>query len=405
MFGGKRAPTARRRGQAASCGGRFPIAAIVRVRTITLEGRLWVAAPLGVALAVLACAPAAARRPAIEGRVAASGFEVVALAPDGRTRAAAARRDFELVPPARTVTLHLRDARGEYAGPVVVAGRGPRAVVRVRAGARLGTIRVYEGYARSEEDAARRRRGRGHAARANRGVPIGAGRLGLVRATARGPVGPGHDRDSDGIPGLWDVDDDGDLIADSAERRRSRTGSGLRPAGGLRACVEPVCSGRLTLAVSSLDEVDTEVWVALVAALLAAASLGWQLGGALGRRRGHRIDVDARLGLPVYSQGGGRWAIFIEVTNDSEHPIRWVSAALELRDGRALYLMDHPPAGDLPAVIQPHDSHHTWVDCAEVERQGVDLRQPMAAAVKLATGEVVRSRTRRLVERRWRGRR
>jgi hypothetical protein len=64
--------------------------------------------------------------------------------------------------------------------------------------------------------------------------------------------------------------------------------------------------------------------------------------------------------------------------------------------------MDHPPGGDLPAVIQPHDSHHTWVDCAEVERQGVDLRQPVAAAAKTATGEVYRSRSRRLAGRRTR---
>jgi hypothetical protein len=274
--------------------------------------------------------------------------------------------------------------------------------VRVRAGARLGTIRVEDGYARTEDEPARRRRGRGRPARAREGVPIGVGRLGLVRSSARGPVGPGHDRDADGIPGLWDVDDDGDLVPDSAERRRSRAGSGLRPAGGLAACAEPVCSGRLTLAVSSLDDVDTAVWLALAAALLAAASLGWQLGGALARRRRDRVDVDVRLGLPVYSQGGGRWAIFIEVTNGSEHPIRWIAATLELGDGRILYLMDHPPGGDLPAVVQPHDSHHTWVDCVEVERQGVDLRRPVTATVKMATGEVSRSRPRRLLGRRWR---
>jgi len=362
-----------------------------------------VAAPLGVALAVLACAPAAsARRPAIEGRVAGSGYEVVALAADGRSRAAPARRDFELVPPARTVTLHLRHRNGVYLGPVVLAGRGPRAVVGVRAGARLGTIAVHVGYGRTREVPARRRLGRGRPVRANDGVPIGVGRLGLVRSTPRGPVGPGHDRDADGIPGLWDADDDGDLVPDTAERRRSRGGSGLRSAGGLAACVEPLCSGRFSLAAAGLEDLDTEVWVALAAALLAAASLGWQLGSTLARRRRDRVDVEVRLGLPVYSQGGGRWAIFIEVTNGSEHPVRWVSAALELRDGRTLYLMDHPPGGELPAVIQPRDSHHTWVDCAEVERQGVDLRQPVTAALKMDTGEAYRSRARRLAGRRTR---
>jgi hypothetical protein len=166
--------------------------------------------------------------------------------------------------------------------------------------------------------------------------------------------------------------------------------------------VEPVCSGRIALGAGGLDDVDTEVWLALAAALLAIASLAWQLGSSMGRRRSGRIHVEARLGLPVYSQGGGRWAIFIEVTNETDHPVRWVSASLELHDSRTLYLMDHPPAGALPAVIQPSDSHHTWVDCAEVERQGVDLHEPVVAVAKMATGEVHRSARRRLVGRRTR---
>jgi len=369
----------------------------------TIRPQNQIAAPLCVVLALLGCAPsAAARRPPIEGRVAGSGYVVVALAPDGSSRAARARREFSVVPPARTVTLHLRGRDDVYLGPIVVAGRGKRAVVRVRPGARLGTIAVHGSYGRTRSAPRGRWRGRGPTVRANAGIPIGAGRLGLVRSTPRGPVGPGHDRDADGIPGLWDVDDDGDLRPDTSERRAGARGSGLRSAGGLVACVEPVCSGRLSLGASSLNDIDTELWIALGAALLAAASLGWQLGSAFGRRRRERIHVEARLGLPVYSQGGGRWAIFIEITNGSEYPVRWVSASLELRDGRTLYLMDHPPGGELPAVVQPHDSHHTWVDCAELERQGVDLRQPVAATAKMATGEVYRSRPRRLVGRRTR---
>jgi hypothetical protein len=363
-------------------------------------------ATLGVAAAALACGPAAeARRPSIEGRVAGSGYVVVALAPDGRSRSVLAQRDFELVPPARTVTLHLRDGDGVYRGPIVVAGRGRRATVQARAGARLGTIEVRNGYGRVKRALSARRRGRGRPARASGGVPIGVGRLGLVRSTPRGPVGPGHDRDRDGIPGLWDVDDDGDLVPDSAERRRGRSGTGLAAAGGLAACVDPVCSGRLSVGASSIDQVDPELLIALLAALLAALSLGWQIGSALARRDRHRIDVEARLGLPVYGQGRGRWAVFIEVTNGSDHPIRWVSASLELRDGRVLYLMEYPPGGELPAVIQPQDSHLTWVDCEEVERQGVDLHEPIAAAAKMATGEVYRSRPRRLAGRRTRARR
>ena len=98
----------------------------------------------------------------------------------------------------------------------------------------------------------------------------------------------------------------------------------------------------------------------------------------------------------MYSQGAGRWAVFIEVFNRTDHPVRWVSAALETKDGRIFYLMEHPPGGELPAVIQPHDSHHTWVDCHELERQGLALDEPVIAAAKLATGEIYRSPAKRL---------
>src|SRR5688572_11789698 len=72
------------------------------------------------ALAVVLCAPAAAaaRRPPIEGKLGAS-YTVLALASDGRARYARdVRGDFELVPPARTVTLHLLGSSGRYLGPV-----------------------------------------------------------------------------------------------------------------------------------------------------------------------------------------------------------------------------------------------------------------------------------------------
>jgi hypothetical protein len=73
-----------------------------------------------------------------------------------------------------------------------------------------------------------------------------------------------------------------------------------------------------------------------------------------------------------------------------------------MRDGRVFYLMEHPAGGELPAVIQPHDSHHTWVDCHELERQGLVLDQPVTASAKFATGEVYRSQARRLASRRSR---
>ena len=360
------------------------------------------AAACVVALALLAPAAADARRPAIEGRLPAS-YTVVALAADGRTRAVEnVRGDFELVPPARTVTLHLLGSTGRYLGPVVVAGSGRHAVVRVRAGAKLGTLRVREGWARAGRKVPSRRQGRGRAARARAGVPIGAGVLGRVRSRASGPSGPGRDTDLDGIPGRDDVDDDGDLVLDVRDRPVGRrAANGLARAGGLDACIDPVCSGTAAVGVGGLDDGDTALVISIVAAVLALLSLAWQVARALRRRR-RAIEVEARLGLPVYSQGAGRWAVFIEVFNRTEHPVRWVSAALEMKDGRIFYLMEHPPGGELPAVIQPHDSHHTWVDCHELERQGLALAEPVIAAAKLATGEVYRSPAKRLASRRSR---
>ncbi len=357
------------------------------------------------ALAVALCVPAvaAARRPAIEGRLAAS-YTVLALASDGRSRSARdVRGDFKLMPPARTVTLHLLGSSGRYLGPVVVRRRSGAAFVRVRAGAKLGTLEVRDGWVSAGRKVPARRLGRGRPARARAGVPIGAGVLGRVRSRPAGPAGAGRDRDRDGIPGRFDVDDDGDLVLDTREPRGARrTTAGLAAAGGLDACVDTPCSGVAAVEVAGLDEVDTVLVLAIVAAVLALASLIWQASTALGRRRRGNIEVQARLGLPVYSQGAGRWAVFIEVFNRTDHPMRWTSAALEMRDGRIFYLMEHPPGGELPAVIQPHDSHHTWVDCHELERQGLALDESVIAAAKLATGETFRSPAKRLASRRSR---
>jgi hypothetical protein len=358
------------------------------------------------ALLVLALAPPAAHAGRITGKLSAGGYRVVAVAPDGtmRSKATAGRR-FSLTAPTRTVTLHLLDSRGVYFGPVVVGTHAGRAVTGVRSGARLGSIHVFasRGYARPTHDVRRRWRVQARVARQHDGAPIGAGVFGRVRSRPSGPGGPGLDRDLDGVPGLFDVDDDGDLRPDVSEHGASRaaraTGALAVAAPGLAAaCPELICSGRLSARVSNVRDVDVALAVAILAAVMAAVSLAWQMSRALrGRHRG--VFVEVRLGLPVYQQGGGQWAVFIEALNQTEHPVRWVSAALETRDGRSLYLMQYPSGGELPAVIAPHDSHHTWVACTELERSGLDLRVPIAASAKLDSGEMIRSKTRRLVSR------
>ena len=342
--------------------------------------------------ALLTAPGADARRPAIKGRVTAP-YTVIALAQNGHERSERVRGKFAIVPPARTVTLHLVDGDGVYLGPVVARGRGGRAVVRVRAGAKLGTLRVKNGWVKPGRRIASRRFDRGRPARARNGVPIGAGVLGRVRAPAVGPDGPGRDQDLDGLPGRFDVDDDGDLVLDTQEASRPRAPRADLVTGGGTGAVD---------AGFDDDDDDTALIIAIAAAALGLTSLLWQIGSALARRRRRGVEVEARLGLPVYSQRAGRWAVFIEVHNRTDHPVRWIAAALEMRDRRMFYLMDHPTGGELPAVIAPHDSHHTWVDCHELESQGLALDEPVVAAAKLATGETYYSTPKRLAPRRSR---
>jgi hypothetical protein len=95
--------------------------------------------------ALFAAAPAAAERAPITGTLAKPGYTLVAVGYDGKMTSTKARR-FRLRSSGK-VTLHLRSSRGKYAGPVVVGTRKGRAVLGVKAGARLGKVAVKRGYA------------------------------------------------------------------------------------------------------------------------------------------------------------------------------------------------------------------------------------------------------------------
>lgn len=361
---------------------------------------------LGACLLVPASAHAAGKP--ISGELDRAGLTVVALAPRGDVTKADARPRFKFVPPARAVTLQLRDRNGRYVGPVVIAGRGSRVTLGVRAGTNLGLIKVHNGYARVVRRLPRRAIDGVTTARARHAVPLGVGTFGWVRGRAHGPHAPGRDPDRDGIPDKFDIDDNGNLVIDTREPGAAgrRAQPRVIPATlSLGACPAIVCSGRISTDLSNTDRADVALVVAIAAAVLALTSLALHLLAARRRRR-QRVEVDVRLGLPIYQQGGGSWAVFIEVVNNTDHPVRWVSVALELADGRRLYLMQQPPGGELPAVLQPHDSHQTWAPAQELERAGLDLSEPVVATAKLDTGEILRSPRRRLVARsagkRWR---
>ena len=161
----------------------------------------------------------AAPRP-ITGKLSKPGYTVIALAANGKAKAVQVKRGkFRLTPPATSVTLHLRAANGTYAGPIVVGRKkkGKRAIVGVRAGARLARIKVRSGYARIAKGVRKKSLNPRLTARARKGVPVGARVFGRVRSKAPGASVPG-DPDLDGIPDPLDIDDDGDLVLDNLDR-------------------------------------------------------------------------------------------------------------------------------------------------------------------------------------------
>ena len=167
-----------------------------------------------------ASAPTLAAPKRITGKLSKSTYTVIALAADGEASSVRVkRRSFRLSPPATRVTLHLRAKNGTYAGPIVTGRKkkGSRAILGVRAGARLGRIDVRRGYAKLTKQLPKEWVDKKRWARARRGVPIGARRFGRVRSRpVRGTV-PG-DLDLDGIPDPLDVDDDGNLVLDNLDR-------------------------------------------------------------------------------------------------------------------------------------------------------------------------------------------
>jgi len=172
-------------------------------------------------LGALAVPGAAVAKPRpISLKLSKAGYKVVALDNAGHA-VKAAGRNVKLTPTAARFTLHLVDARGNYAGPIVVAGKGSKVVVGLRGGGRLGTVQVKPGYgvAHAPKRAVDKRR----TARARKGVPLGARVLGRVAGSSKGSAGAGLDVDRDGVPGAFDVDDDGDLLLDNVDKASQRT--------------------------------------------------------------------------------------------------------------------------------------------------------------------------------------
>jgi len=210
---------------------------------------------------VATAAPASAKPKPISGKLSKPGYTVIALASNGKARATAAKgRNFKVTPPAKKVTLHLRSADGVYAGPIVVGAKGKkRAIVGVKAGAKLGAVKIRKGYAKPKRKLSKRFVDGSVTARAKKGVPLGAGLFGRVKVKAAGAAGQGRDQDGDGLPGAFDVDDDGDLVLDNVEARSTKAvrmtaeAPPPTPPGGVPGPAPPAAGGFSVFSNLKLD--------------------------------------------------------------------------------------------------------------------------------------------------------
>ncbi len=160
----------------------------------------------------------------ISGKLSKPGYTVIALAKDGEAKTKrASKGKFELKPPAKKVTLHLRAPDGTYAGPIVVGTRkhGKRAIEGVYAGAKLGNVTVKSSKGFAKVKLRKKWVEKKREALAKNGVPIGVGNFGRVRVKNvrdhRDQV-PG-DLDRDGVADPLDIDDDGDEVLDNLDRK------------------------------------------------------------------------------------------------------------------------------------------------------------------------------------------
>jgi hypothetical protein len=184
-----------------------------------------------VLFALSAPALADAKPKPITGKLNKPGYAVIALGYNGKAVVSKAR-SFRIVAKDTRVTLQLRDSKGRYAGPIVVGGTKTKLLTGVKAGAKLGTIKVLAGYAKTAKpakgaDTARAIQGR-------KGVPLGNGRnFGLVRSK-RSSTGSQVDSDGDGVPDRLDIDQDGDLILNNEEAPARRATAAQAQPGAFR---------------------------------------------------------------------------------------------------------------------------------------------------------------------------
>lgn len=206
----------------------YPLAAAAACAPLALLGAAALGGTASASAAQGTATDTATRYAAVTAGIP-RGYRMAAVCTNGDVTMASGPKA-RVRPHCRTMTLHLVDRSGGYAAPVVVGtlARGRWAVTGVRAGTALGTLRTRRGVARPTRQVAAASTVTSLRARARAGNPIGARNLGLVTSRPSGRIGPGQDYDKDGIPGVFDVDYNGNRTLDNVDPPPSSPGSGAR---------------------------------------------------------------------------------------------------------------------------------------------------------------------------------
>ena len=300
---------------------------VLRPVTLLLVAALLVSAV--TATVALAAGRSQARLAPITGRLNQHGYTLIALSYDGNV-VTTTKSGFRINPLSSPVTLQLVNSRGMYAGPLVVAGGGSRVYEGVRAGAKLGTIKVMNGYAVVTRRLAARFVDRTRWAHAVKGVPVANGRnYGLVRIAGKrtGSSDLGGDLAHSGVPNDISIDPQADgQIAALAPAPRATTKSKVAKAVvasnscgvGIAFCplqfgdhiwTDVTGTANVDAAGSTLADIDAEVSGNLILMLISNYGTPGAVTGARSFPSGtSRAELDCT-GLSWCSPGGtGRFS-------------------------------------------------------------------------------------------------
>jgi hypothetical protein len=206
-----------------------------RVSLLSRRARLTVFALVTTALPLALVAPSTSA-PAknasltISGKLNRAGYTVLAVGYQGKV-SSTSKQSFALRLAEKSVTLQLVTPRGKYAGPIVVGYAKGKAIVGVRAGAKLGLIQVLasKGYARVTKTVNKKWLDSKRVALVKKQVPLGNGRnFGFVRSSRHnGASGNGGDTDFDGVPNILDSAASGSRVLNSLRPDTATAGPAL----------------------------------------------------------------------------------------------------------------------------------------------------------------------------------